>query len=221
MDMGDCSTGQGCPWLECLLEQILVVVANTPLGEMQSIPLLRAVEDWSGAGFRTKQPLNAGQPAVSQVVNAPNTTKAALPLGQKTVCGGGDSPLPSGLSLEAMRRRRAHRATCAETFAEQRKTQWAVLPGPSCGLGQEWQTGKQVQHSAVMGSGMLWVATPSVAGASGLRGSGPPEEFSFPPDVDGFGGPWIGMSRWWRGPSARQGSVASTLMVSLFCALLD
>ena len=94
-----------------------------------------------------------------------------------------------------------------------------LLPGPSCGLGQEWQTGKQVQHSAVMGLGMLWVATPSVAGASRLRGSGPPEEFSFPPDVDGFGGPWIGMSRWWRGPSARQGSVASTLMVSL-CSLL-
>lgn len=32
-----------------------------------------AVEDWSGAGFRTQQPLNAGQPTVSQVVSAPHS----------------------------------------------------------------------------------------------------------------------------------------------------
>ena len=41
-------------------------VANTPLC---------VVEDWSGAGFRIKQPLNAGQPIVRQVVNH-QTTKA-------------------------------------------------------------------------------------------------------------------------------------------------
>lgn len=40
------------------------------------IILLVAVEDRSGAGFRIKQPLNAGQPAVSQVVMPP-TDKAA------------------------------------------------------------------------------------------------------------------------------------------------
>ena len=115
MDMGDCSTGQGCPWLECLLEQILVVVANTPLGEMQSIPLLCAVEDWSGAGFRTKQPLNAGQPAVSQVVNAPNTTKAALPLGQRCEWGAGRSGGPLSPTHNSLEAKSARRATCAET----------------------------------------------------------------------------------------------------------
>lgn len=59
----------------------MVVVANTPSGAEQ-IPqkaentLLVAVEDRSGAGFRIKQPLNAGQPVVSQVVMPP-TDKAA------------------------------------------------------------------------------------------------------------------------------------------------
>ena len=42
------------------------VAINTPLC---------VVEDWSGAGFRIKQPLNAGQPIVRQVVNH-QTTKA-------------------------------------------------------------------------------------------------------------------------------------------------
>ena len=53
---------------KCLLVQILVAVAS------------RAdtlVEDWSGAGFRTKQPLNAGQATVSQVVDH-RTTKAVV-----------------------------------------------------------------------------------------------------------------------------------------------
>ena len=33
---------------------------------------LSAVEDWSGAGFHTKQPLNVGQSIVSQVVHSLN-----------------------------------------------------------------------------------------------------------------------------------------------------
>lgn len=37
------------------------------------------VEDWSGAGFRTKQLLNAGQPAVSQVVNSLNNQSCLGP----------------------------------------------------------------------------------------------------------------------------------------------
>ena len=39
--------------------------------------LLCAIEDRSGAGFHTKQPLNVGQPIVSQVV-IHQTTKAAM-----------------------------------------------------------------------------------------------------------------------------------------------
>ena len=39
--------------------------------------LLCAIEDRSGAGFHTKQPLNVGQPTVSQVV-IHQTTKAAM-----------------------------------------------------------------------------------------------------------------------------------------------
>ena len=39
--------------------------------------LLCAIEDRSGAGFHTKQPLNVGQPFVSQVV-IHQTTKAAI-----------------------------------------------------------------------------------------------------------------------------------------------
>jgi len=49
--MRDCRAGQGQPWLECLLVQILVVVASTLSGEAEA--LLCVVEDWSGAGFHT------------------------------------------------------------------------------------------------------------------------------------------------------------------------
>lgn len=55
---------------------------------------------------------------------------------------------------------------------------------------QEWQTGKQVQHSAAMGLGcpsILSGDTPLIAGSSRPRGSGPPEEFSFPPDAGSCG----------------------------------
>ena len=43
----------------------------------------RAVEDWSGAGFRTQQPLNAGQPTVSQVVSAPHSQGCQRPTQKK------------------------------------------------------------------------------------------------------------------------------------------
>lgn len=71
-DTEACSSRWGCPPPEWPPAQILVAVASTHLGEELEQPMLRAIEDWSGAGFRTKQPLNAGQPTVSQVVKAPN-----------------------------------------------------------------------------------------------------------------------------------------------------
>lgn len=40
---------------------------------------LCAIEDWSGAGFHTKQPLNVGQPIVSQVVSSPNNQSCLDP----------------------------------------------------------------------------------------------------------------------------------------------
>lgn len=40
---------------------------------------LCAIEDWSGAGFHTKQPLNVGQPTVSQVVSSPNNQSCRDP----------------------------------------------------------------------------------------------------------------------------------------------
>ena len=127
----------GCPWLERLLEQILVVVASTPSGEVLYNSQLDAVEDWSGAGFHIKQPLNVGQPTVSQVV--------------------------SSLSNQS-------------------------CPPPSGALVQEWQTGKHVQHSAVMWEwGGRRVVTPPCPPPSRLRGGGTPEEFSFPPDADPCG----------------------------------
>ena len=55
-----------------------------------------AIEDWSGAGFHTKQPLNVGQPTVSQVVSSPNNQScldpslqpldSAQPHGDGSVC---------------------------------------------------------------------------------------------------------------------------------------
>lgn len=42
------------------------------MSQSTSTILLCEIEDWSGAGFHTKQPLNVGQPAVSQVVSSRN-----------------------------------------------------------------------------------------------------------------------------------------------------
>lgn len=49
---------------------------------------------------------------------------------------------------------------------------------------QEWQTGKHVQHSAVVGLELLTLKGGDAVfdPASRHRGSGPPREFSFPSD---------------------------------------
>jgi len=79
---------------------------------------------------------------------------------------------------------------------------------------QEWQTGKQEQHSAVMcgrGGSERWRhPRPS---PSKLRGSGTPEELSFPPDARLM---WAidCKSSWWSMPSAQQGSASYVLVVS-------
>ena len=79
--------------------------------------------------------------------------------------------------------------------------------------GQEWQTGKRVQDSAVMGLEYSEVATPQSPALSRLRGSETPEEFSFPPDARLM---WAidWHATWWHMSSAQQGSVVSTLVVS-------
>jgi len=55
-----------------------------------------------------------------------------------------------------------------------------ALPLPSLGTAhrQEWQTGKQVQHSAVMGPGRFKVVTPESYRA-GLGAVKPPGSFRF------------------------------------------
>lgn len=62
---------------------------------------LFAVEDWSGAGFHIKQPLNVGQPTVSQVVSSPDNQSChggAPHAGPTTPCqhrGGGGTAVPA------------------------------------------------------------------------------------------------------------------------------
>ena len=54
---------------------------------------------------------------------------------------------------------------------------------------QEWQTGKQSQHSAAVGQecNPKGGDAPGPTRASGLRGGAPPGEFSFPPDAGSCG----------------------------------
>ena len=131
-----------------------IICQRNPNGECRKTPLC-AVEDWSGAGFHTKQPLNVGQPAVSQVVSSPNNQ--------------------------------------------------------GCPRGNEWQTGKQVQHSAVVGLGRCPGGNTQASRPSKPRGSEAPEELSFPPDARLM---WaIDLhATWWHTSSAQQGSAVSVLV---------
>jgi len=126
-DTGARRARRGQPRPECLLAQILVVVASTPSGEERGPggrgvtrppPALCAVEDWSGAGFHIKQSLNVGQPTVSQVVTSPRNQ------GRHGGVPPAFGPPPSRGTTGAR----------------------AGLPAV-----REWQTGKHGQPSAVMG----------------------------------------------------------------------
>ena len=159
-----------------------------------------------------KQPLNAGQPIVSQVVNSPNNQSCRWPRDPSTrTC------VPHTHTQNAQSRDRGEAVDERETREREReggeranhthprgrshsqntgtppclclRGLCVVVCAVRCRLGslwlspwQEWQTGKQGQHSAVMGFwGCPVVATPP-SRASRPWGSGPPEELSFPPD---------------------------------------
>jgi len=78
----------------------------------------------------------------------------------------------------------------------------------------EWQTGKHVQHSAVMGlEQRLMGGDARLMAVSRLWGSAPLKEFSFPPDA-GSCGLSIGMTDGGVLPSAQQGSVPFALVES-------
>lgn len=152
-----------------------------------------------------KQPLNAGQPIVSQVVNSPNNQSCLLCCVAQTHSNGygeeyGEGALCASLSCccavvvrwgrERERREMPLLLVSSPHQPPQHSNTHTTDPLPPGGNGfcgcltpwQEWQTGKQGQHSAVMGFwGCPAVATPP-SRASRLWGSGPPEELSFPPD---------------------------------------
>lgn len=76
----------------------------------------------------------------------------------------------------------------------------------------EWQTGKHVQHSAVMGlEQRLMAGDGRLMAVSRLRGSAPLKEFSFPPDA-GSCGLSICMTDGGVLPSAQQGSMLFVLV---------
>ena len=184
-------------------------------------PLLCVVEDWSGAGFRTKQLLNAGQPTVSQVVKAPNN--------QSCMTGGPPPPPPPRETPPTRWGQTQKGFTAGHTCpswglppCEKTRTAGATAtPAKVCvpaagatpqegalsaGVGgggvppQEWQTGKRVATFCCAGIGdRLTRVTSQNACAQDLRGSAPPKEFSFPPDA-GSCGLWIGMTDGGVGP---------------------
>lgn len=147
---------------------------------------LCAIEDWSGAGFHTKQPLNVGQPTVSQVVSSPNNQSCLDPNSSL-----GQASIPKG-SAERVR-------------------PWTSARGR---VGASGRNGKQASASKILLSwarGPLGRRRRPQGSPSRRRTSESPVEFSFPPDADSRGLS-IGKSFWWCMPFAQQGSVVSTLM---------
>jgi len=103
-----------------------------------------AVEDWSGAGFHTKQSLNVGQTTVSQVVSSQMSTKAAKESHPQAPPPGSSPGFPGLMPLCGW---------CVGCVYNQ------VL---LCLEWQAWQTGKHVQHSAVVRLGCLRTVTSGV-----------------------------------------------------------
>ena len=145
-----------------------------------------AIEDWSGAGFHTKQPLNVGQPTVSQVVSSPNNQSCLDPSGltlclhservQDARCGDGgvgapqSAPPPSNPPLPTMSLLLLQ--LCLREWATQAGMANRKASATFCCDGLE----------VLVRDGDITQARPSRP-----RDSGSPEEFSFPPDADSCG----------------------------------
>lgn len=170
--------------------QILVAVASTPSGKELEQPTLGAIEDWSGAGFRTKQPLNAGQPTVSQVVKALNNQScsggSSSPPESSRVMGACDrwfpdclpntasfpSPVPHTLGPREQ--------SCGVTTLFCGLGRWCVckqgaavtlvVPGVGGPTRRNGKQASELQHSAVLGLGIDWDGNLSECVSAGPRG---------------------------------------------------
>lgn len=98
-----------------------------------------------GAGFHTQQPLNVGQPTVSQVVSSRSSQSRLDPSPEppRSDDGGDDDDHDAPLD---------ERAATAVGRCPSVRPSVSRSRRPRC-PGRDWQTGKRVQHSAVMGSG--------------------------------------------------------------------
>lgn len=108
-------------------------------GTSHSIPLC-AIEDWSGAGFHIKQPLNVGQPTVSQVVSSPNNQSCQEI--RCCCCFGGVVGVVVWCAA-------AH--THLSQLTTHHNTQLRRLL-----LGRSGKQASKTQHSAAMGKGAHW-----------------------------------------------------------------
>lgn len=153
---------------------------------------LCAIEDWSGAGFHTKQPLNVGQPIVSQVVSSPNNQSCLDPsAGLSTRSKGGcvcliPNPLLGEATPHSEREshptERANPQRRAHPVSAQVECVWSE--------GAVGRNGKQASASKILLSwarGHLWRWRHLQGSPSRHRTSESPVEFSFPPDADSCG----------------------------------
>lgn len=165
---------------------------------------LCAIEDWSGAGFHTKQPLNVGQPTVSQVVSSPNNQSCLDPTK-------GNTPSVSRPTTHKQQQPRKAAPRTTTTFIGKREREeaparWivvglllvvvvaAVLSGnvgrEARGVGAAGRNGKQASASKILLSwarGLFGRRRRPQGSPSRRRTSESPVEFSFPPDADSRG----------------------------------
>lgn len=147
-----------------------------------------AIEDWSGAGFHTKQPLNVGQPVVSQVVSSPNNQSCLDPLPWIPVAA------ECGRCVSV----RASCDHCHHPTERELRGAWHT-PSPKAAplsllsvwsKGAVGRNGKQASASKILLSwarGLLWRWRHLQGSPSRRRASESPVEFSFPPDADSCG----------------------------------
>jgi len=188
--MRDRRSGQVRPWLEHLLAQILVVVASTPLGEEQRKPCCVRLR----AGVEQVSPSTAVECGLTDREPSGKFTE------QPKLRRVGPQSKPAPLPVLATPRVPPSGVRCgADGRAE-----------PLAGVANRQASARFCCDGAGALSGGN---TPGDVTLSKPRGSGTPEEFSFPPDgrlmwaID-----WH--ATWWHKSSAQQGSAVSALVVS-------
>lgn len=123
--------------LECLSAQILVVVASTPSGEewKQKHAAVCGGGLELGAGFHTKQPLNVGQPTVSQVVSSRSSqSRLDPPPAPPPVTQGHDDDGTGGIRSDRTQTpTRVVRATAPSTSSPSKRRKGEPGPRPAMG----------------------------------------------------------------------------------------